>query len=149
MNLTKQIEKDLIEALKSKNEHMAETLRMLKATIHNFQIAQKKEEISDEDFFSLTQKEIKSRKESIEFYKKGRRPELAEKEKKEIEILQKYLPVQLSEEEIRAIVKTAMQKTNAQSIQDMGKVMGVIMTQTRGKTDGSRVSQIVKEELTS
>lgn len=146
MSLKEQIEQDLVEAMKSKNETQVSTLRMLKSAIHNSEI-QKKQELKDEDILAVIQSQIKSRQDSIALYEQGDRQELADKEKTEIEILKKYLPEQMGEEEIRDIVKKAITDTSAADIQDMGKVMGALMPQVKDKADGSLVSKIVKEEL--
>ena len=91
--------------------------------------------------------EIKKSREAIELYEKGGRPELAEKEKKEMEVLQKYLPEQFSEEEIRALVKEAVSKTGAKEMKDMGKVMAELMLKVKGKADAGLISKIVKNSL--
>lgn len=144
--LTEKIEKDLIEAMKAHNETNVSVLRMLKSAIKNQEI-QKQTELKDEDVMSVIQSQIKQRQDSIALYEQGQRTELAEKEKTEIGILIKYLPEQMSEEKIREIVKKAVIDSGASSIQEMGKVMGVLMPQVKGKADGSLVSKIVKEEL--
>jgi len=92
-------------------------------------------------------REAKKRKESITMFQQGNRPELANKETKELEILQTYLPAQMNEEEINTLVKEAISQTGASSIQDMGKVMGALMPKVKGKADGGVVSKMVKEEL--
>jgi len=151
--LLEQIDKDLIEALKAKDETKVSTIRMFKSTIHNWQIAKRakehaiEKEPQDADILAVIQKEIKSRKDSIEMYEKGGRGELAEKEQKEIVILSKYLPEQASPEEIRAKAKEIIAQTGASSIQDMGKVMGPLIDEFKGKADGATISSIVKEEL--
>ena len=144
--LKETIEQDLIEAMKSHTENVVSVLRMLKSAIHNAEI-QKQKELADEDISGVIQSQIKQRNDSVDLYEKGNRQELAQKEKTEIEILKKYLPEQMDETQIREIVKKAISDTNAASIQDMGKVMGAIMPQVKGKADGSLVSKIVKEEL--
>ncbi|MBM2821180.1 MAG: hypothetical protein HW405_940 [Candidatus Berkelbacteria bacterium] len=146
MRLTQQIDVDLGESMKSKDELKTSVLRMLKSALKNWQIANKKEP-QDADILQVIQKEIKSRKDSIAMYKQGGREELAEKEKSEVEILQNYLPEQLSEDEIREKIKEVISSTGATGPQDMGKVMGPIMAEFKGKADGTTVSQIVKEEL--
>lgn len=146
MTLIQQIDQDLISAVKSKNEATISTLRLLKSAIHNWQIAEQKEP-QDADILQVAQKEIKSRRDAIEMYEKGGREELAKKEQQEIGILSKYLPEQASDEEIRVKVKEIIEKTGASSIQDMGKVMGPLMNQFKGKADGATISNIVKEEL--
>ena len=91
--------------------------------------------------------EAKKRKEAISEYEKGGREDLLEKEKAELEVLEKYLPEQLSEEEIKKIAKEIIEKVEAKSIKDMGKVMAEMMTRVKGKADGSVVNKIVKELL--
>lgn len=147
MNLKEKIEKDFIEAYKSKNEEKTSVLRMAKSAIKNKEI-EMGENLSDSDIESLIAKEIKQRRDSIEEYKKGNRPELAEKEEKEISILSPYLPKQMSKEEVARIVEDSITKLNASNIQDMGKVMGMVMPEVKGKADGSIVSELVKNKLT-
>lgn len=145
--LINQIDQDLIEAMKEKDESRTSVLRMLKSALHNWQIANKKEP-TDADVLTVIQKEIKSRKDSVELFKQGNRVELASKEEGEIGLLEKYLPEQASEAKIRLKVQEIIKNINANSIQDMGKVMGPVMAEFKGKADGSLVSQIVKKELT-
>lgn len=144
--LKEQIEKDLVDAMKVKDEEILSVLRMLKSAIKNKEIEAKKE-LEDADIVSVIQNQIKTRRDSIEMYRKGGREELAQKEEKEIEILQKYLPEQMTKEQIREIVKKAITETRASQIQDMGKVIGKIMPELKGKADSSLISKIVKEEL--
>jgi hypothetical protein len=144
--LSEQINNDINSAMKSKEEDKLSVLRMLKAAIKNGEIQQKKE-FEDNDILGVIQSQIKSRRDSIDMYKKGGRVELAEKEEKEIAILSAYLPEQMSEDEIRGVVKNAISKTDASQISDMGKVMGVVMPEVKGKADGATISKIVKEEL--
>jgi len=146
MSLNEQIENDLIEAIKEKDENAVSTLRMLKSALHNKEIEIKKE-LEDTDIIAVVQSQIKSRNDSIKMYEQGGRQELAEKEKKEIDILKKYLPEQMSEEEIKNIVDKTISDTGASSMADMGKVMGTLMPQLKGKADPSLVSQIVKDSL--
>ena len=146
MSLIEKIDADIIEAMKAKNELVVSVLRMFKSSLTNYRIATKKE-LTDEDVATVLQKEVKTRKESAEVYKKGNRPELATKEEKEVEILSGYLPEQASEEKIRTKAKEIIAATDASSIADMGKVMGQLMSEFKGKADGTLVSSIVKEEL--
>jgi uncharacterized protein YqeY len=141
-----QIEKDLVETMKAKDEAKTSVLRMLKSAIHNWQIASQRQP-QEADVLQIIQKEIKSRNDSITMYQKGGREDLAQKEKNEIEILKKYLPEQASEEVIREKVKAKITEVKASGIQDMGKVMGPIMAELKGRADGATVSRIVKEEL--
>lgn len=144
--LQEQIEQDIIEAMKAKDEAKLSTLRMLKSAIKNSEI-QKQVELKDEDILGVIQGQIKQRNDSVAMYEQGGRQELADKEKTEIEILKKYLPEQMGEAEIREIVAKAIADTGATGIADMGRVMGAIMPAVKGKADGSLVSSIVKEEL--
>jgi len=146
MTLLQQIDQDLTEAMKTKNETKLSTLRMLKSAIHNWQIAEQKTP-QDLDLESVIQKEIKSRKDSTLMYREGGREELAQKEEAEINILQVYLPLEMPEEDIRTKVKEQIAKVGASDIQDMGKVMGPLMAELKGKARGATVSRIVKEEL--
>lgn len=146
MTLKEQIESDLIEAMKSKNDTKVSTLRMLKSAIKNAEIAKMKE-LEDTDIIGTIQGQIKQRRDSITLYEQGNRQELADKEKAEIEILTKYLPEQMSEDEVRSIIVKAITETGASGMADLGKVMGKIMPEVKGKADGSMVSNIVKEEL--
>ncbi|MDO8686767.1 MAG: GatB/YqeY domain-containing protein [Candidatus Berkelbacteria bacterium] len=144
--LKEQIEQNLIDAMKSHDDNTVSVLRMLKSAVKNGEI-QKQKEFDDSDTTGVIQSQIKSRRDSIDLYKKGNRPELAEKEQAEIDILVKYLPEQMDENAVREIVKKAIADTGASSIQDMGKVMGKLMPEVKGQADGSMVSNIVKEEL--
>lgn len=148
MNLKEKIEHDLIDSMKAHDENKLSVLRMLKSAIKNIEIAKQKD-LEEADVLQVIQSQIKSRRDSIDLYNKGGRPELAEKEESEIKILIEYLPEQLGEEEIKAIVAKAVTELGAAGMQDMGKVMGKIMPEVRGKADSTLVSQIVKESLTT
>jgi len=146
MSLIEQIERDYVEAMKSKNESKVSVLRMLKSAIQNSKI-QLQKELADDDVIKTVQSQIKQRKDSIATYENGGRAELADKEKAEIEILSVYMPEQLSDEELTAIVKSAIDETGATSAADMGKVMGKVMPQVAGRADGGQISTKVKELL--
>ncbi len=133
--------------MKSKDEVTTGTIRLLKAAILRFETAGEKKIATDEDIIQMAGKEIKQRKDSIEQFEKGGRTELAEKEKLEMAVLEKYLPAQLSEEEVRAIVKEVIAATGATGKSDLGKVMGALMPRTKGKADGGMVNKIVQELL--
>ena len=146
--MKERIQNDIKEALKAGEEIKVGTLRMVLAFFINKE-KEKGEAISDEEAMNVLQTEAKKRRESIEAFEKGGRPELAEKEKEELEILKTYLPEQLSAKEIQDFVTQAIEKTGATSMQDIGKVMGALMPQVKGKADGNLVSKIVKEKLTA
>lgn len=144
--IKEKIDQDLILSMKAKDEIKLSVLRMLKSAIKNIEIAKKKD-LDETDILGVIQSQIKSRRDSAELYEKGDRVELAQKEETEINILSEYLPVQMEETAIREIITQAISETDATSIQDMGKVMGKIIPETKGKADPSLVSRIVKEEL--
>jgi len=147
MGLKEQIPQDLKNALRSKNTLELSVLRMLQAALKNKEIDNKKEELTDEVVISVVGSEIKKRRDAVREFEKVNRPDAAEQEKAEIEILMKYMPQQMSEDEIRAAVKSAIDQAQAQSMKDIGKVMKVLMPTVKGKTDGQAVNKIVKEEL--
>ena len=145
MSLKDKIQEDIKVSLKAGDQVRSLTLRMLLSAMVNKEKEGKK--VTEEQFLDVVSSEAKKRREAREAFLKGERPELAEKEEAELEVLLLYLPEQLTEEEIRALVKEAVQKTGAKSVKDMGKVMGELASQTKGKADGALVSKIVKEFL--
>lgn len=147
MGLKEQIPEDLKNALRNKNALELSVLRMLQSALKNKEIDKRKEELTDEDVIGVVGAEIKKRRDAAREFEKVNRPDAAEQEKAEIEILMKYMPEQMGEDEIRAAVKNAVQETQAESMKDIGKVMKVLMPQVKGKADGSVVNKIVKEEL--
>lgn len=149
MNLRQQIDKDFIEALKTKNEEMTSVLRMLKSAIKNKEIELRVAEgnLSDEKILEIIQKEIKQRRDAMADYTRGQRGDLAQKEKREMALLQKYLPEQLSEAEITSLAQAIIQKLGADKLQDMGMVMGKLVPQLQGRADGAIAAQIVKRLL--
>ncbi|MCZ6556110.1 MAG: GatB/YqeY domain-containing protein [Candidatus Dadabacteria bacterium] len=147
MGLRELIPEDLKNALRNKNTFELSVLRMLQAALINKEIDKRKEALTDEDVISVVGTEIKKRRDAAREFEKVNRPDAADQEKAEIEILMKYMPQQMSEDEIRDAVKKAVEDTQAESMQDIGKVMKVLMPQVKGKADGSIVNKIVKEEL--
>ncbi len=160
-NLKQQIQSDLKEAMKAKDAFLLSVLRMVSTAIRNKEIEKRTKlakseptdkldelsQLSDEEMIAALSTEVKRRKDAASEYEAGGRPELAEKEKKEAELLMKYLPEQMSEEEIRKLVAEAVKNSGATSIKEIGKVMGLLMPQVKGKADGALVNKIVKEEL--
>lgn len=108
---------------------------------------EKDSQLTDEEILDVISSEAKKRREAAEGFEKGGRTESAEKEKKELDILLKYMPAQMSEEEIRNLVKESVEKVGAKEIKDMGKVMAELMPKTKGRADSSLVSRLVKESL--
>ena len=139
---------DLVSAMKSKDKETLSVLRMVKGAIQLEEI-NKKQELNDEDVITVLSKQIKTRKESITEFEKAGRTDLVEQTGKEIEILNKYMPEQLSEEEITKIIDDAFNEVNPTSQSDMGKIMKVVTPKLKGKSDMGLVSKIIKERLTS
>jgi uncharacterized protein len=146
MNLKEKFTADLKESMKAKDEVKVSTIRFLMSAIHNVEI-EKDGELGEEDIVSVIQKQVKQRKESIEGFEKGNRPELVKKEKQEMQILQEYLPEQISSTVIKNMVDKAIKDTSSSGQQDIGKVMGALSQQLKGKADMSTVSSIVKKKL--
>ena len=155
---------DLNEAIKAKDETKSLVLRAVIASIQNKEKEKRYAEskknpnaseadlekssfLSEEELIDVFASEAKKRRESIVEFEKGKRNDLVQKEKKELEILQTYLPEQMPEEELKKIVKEAISKTGAQTMKDMGKVMAELMPKVKGRADGGLISKIVKESL--
>ena len=147
MSLKKQIEDNLNEALKAKDKKTYPTLRLIVSAIKDAEIAGRskgQKDIKDSDIIALLKKMIKQRNESCEVYKKAGRPELLESENREIEVINKFLPNQLSEEETKKICEETIKSVNATSMKDMGKIMGVLKSKHADSLDFSKVSSILK-----
>jgi len=145
--LKEQIEKDFIVAFKSKDEIVSSTLKMLKSSIKNKEIELIKE-LDDELIIKLIMSEIKKRKDSATQFEQGGRTDLAEKEKSEILILEKYLPEMISDDEIKKIICAIIEESKIEKIPtNFGVVMKLSMEKLSGKADGTKVSQILKEIL--
>tara|TARA_Y100000591_G_C21729663_1_gene643337 strand:- start:605 stop:1063 length:459 start_codon:yes stop_codon:yes gene_type:complete len=150
MSLKKKIEDKLNEALKAKEKNIYPTLRLIVSGIKDTEIAGRskgQKEIKDSDIISLLKKMIKQRNESCEVYKKAGRNELLESEKKEIEIINTFLPKQLSEEETKKICQDTIKSIGASSMKDMGKIMGNLKSKYADTLDFSKVSSILKQLL--
>ncbi|MBI1866661.1 MAG: GatB/YqeY domain-containing protein [Candidatus Staskawiczbacteria bacterium] len=164
MEIKQQIQDNAKEFLKSGDNVASDALRMVLAAIiskekeKRYKVSKdkpdlkeenliKESELTNDEVINTLSSEIKKRKDAIVLYEKGNRPELADKEKREIEILQKYLPEQLSEVELKKIIEESINKTGAKEMKDMGKVMADLMPKVKGKADSSEISKIVKEIL--
>lgn len=149
MSLKEKIAQDLKNAMKSGDSFKRDTLRLLDSAIKNAEIEKKKREegLGDEEVLEVISRAAKQHNDSIEQFEKGGRPELAEKEKSELEILKAYLPAQLSEDDIRQVVKEIIAGAGEVKLQDMGRIMGQAMGRMKGKADGNVVKKIVGEEL--
>ncbi len=162
MALQEKINEELKRALIEKDELIVSVLRMLNSAIHNKEIEkrtklsktekdikklEKLSKLTEEEILEVASSEAKKRKDSIVEFKKGNRNDLVEKEEKELEILKKYLPEQMSEEQIKEEVKTVIKEVGAMGPRDTGRVMAVLMPKLKGKAEGGIVSKIVGELL--
>lgn len=148
MSLAEQINKDFKEAMRAKDELRLSCLRMLKTAIKNKQV-EKQRELKDEEIQSVIASLVRKSKEAVEEFTKGGRQDLAEKEAREVEVFSRYLPEQLTEDEIVSVLRDIISEINATSPKDMGRVMKAAMTKLAGKADGRVVSGIAKRLLDS
>ena len=147
MSLKKQIDEKLSNALKAKDKNTYPTLRLIVSAIKDAEIAGRskgQKELSDTDITAILKKMIKQRNESCEVYKRAERNELLENEMKEINVINTFLPKQLSEEETKKICEEAIESVGASSMKDMGKIMGVLKSKHPDTLDFSKVSEIIK-----
>jgi len=162
MSLKEKIQANIKKAMQDKDALKVSVLRMVMANVLNKEkekrakLSKAGEEenkldelskLTDKEFIEVVSSEAKKRKDSIEQYQKGNREDLAEQEKKELDILTEYLPEQMSEEEIKKIIKQKIEELGASTPQETGRVMGAIIPQLKGKADGNLISKIVQEEL--
>jgi uncharacterized protein len=150
MSLKDKLTADMKSAMKEKEagKLRLSVIRMVRANIKYAEIEQKTE-LTDEQVLDVLAKEVKMRRDSIEEFTKGNRPELVENLEREIEVLMHYLPKQLSEEEIRTLAQAAVTQSGASTAKEMGKVMAILMPSVKGKADGKLVNTIVRELLQS
>ena len=146
MDSVKKLDAEIITAMKEKDTVKLNTLRGVKAAMKMQNIDAKKE-INDELLIDVVTKEIKTRKESIKDFEKGNRQDLIDKTQAEINILEEYLPEQLSDEEIIAIIDKVFEEVKPSSIKDMGSVMGKVTPLVKGKADMGKVSGLIREKL--
>lgn len=145
--LIEKINEDLKKALKEKENLTLLVLRGVNSAIHNKEIEKRGEKLSDEEIIEILMSEVKKRKEAIEEFTKGRRNDLVEKEQKELNILKKYLPEQMSKKEIKEEAQKIIEKLDAVGPEDTGKVMGALMPNLKGRAEGKLVSKIVSDLL--
>ncbi len=144
--LTTRITDDVKAAMRSKDKARLGVLRLITAAIKQIEVDQRIT-LDDDQVISVLEKMLKQRKDSIEQFSKAGRDELVAQEASEIEIIQQYLPEQLSENEIKALIDEAISATNAASMKDMGKVMGILKPKLAGRADMGMVSRIIKDQL--
>ncbi len=146
MSLKEQILADMKTAMREKNASQLESIRMLRAAIQRKEVDDQVE-LGDDDVLAILQKQIKQSQDAITQFKQGERPDLADKEQVHVDNLKVYLPEQLSDEEVMAAVTAAISQTGAESMKDMGKVMGILKGQLQGKADMGKVSGLIKAQL--
>jgi|SRR3989344_398032 len=151
MNLRKTIAEDITRSLRAKDERRLVTLRMLSSAIHNREIEKRGTgeagEITEEDVLGVLRSDAKKRRDAIAEFEKGGRPDLVEKEKQELVILEAYLPAQLDDAAIAATVRSVVAEFGGASTKDFGRVMGEVMKRLKGQASGDRVSSAVREIL--
>ncbi len=146
MSLQERLLEDLRDAMRQKDELRRTTLRMIRAAVQNEEIALQKQ-LDDAGVLKILATQVRQHQESITDFQRGNRLDLVEKEEAELAIIRQYMPQQLSQEEITQMARDIIAKVGARGPSDMGKVMGQLMPQLRGKADGSQVSQVVAQLL--
>ncbi len=144
--LLDRIKSDLVTSMKSKDTFSLNVIRMVKASIQ-MEAINKKRDLTDEEIISVIEKQIKMRKDAIIEFEKGNRADLVEQNTREIELLQKYMPEQLSDEEVNSIIDEAFKLIKPTSGKDMGLIMKEVTPKLKGRTDMSKVSAIIREKL--
>ncbi|KIL41705.1 aspartyl-tRNA amidotransferase [Gordoniibacillus kamchatkensis] len=146
MSLSERLNEDMKQAMKTQDKFKLSVIRMVRAAIKNIEIDTKRT-LDDNEVLDVLGREIKQRKDSLQEFEKAGRDDLAETVKAEIAVLNEYMPQQLTEEEVKAIVQQTIQETGASSKADMGKVMGALMPKVKGRADGKLVNQLVQQLL--
>lgn len=147
MSLHEQLGADIKAAMIARDADRLGTLRLLKSALGYVAIEKKTDFLTDADFLAVVQKEVKKRRDSIEQFQNGGRPELAEKEKVELAFLEQYLPQPLSAEELEALVKECIAETGATSKKEMGQVIRAVQAKAEGRADGKAISQVAGKLL--
>lgn len=146
MSIKEQIMNDLKRYMKEKNAVALNAIRLLRSEIKNVEI-EKRRELNDEEVIQIVSSSIKKRKESIEMYKKGSRQDLVDKEMEEISIIEKYLPIQLSDDEIRKIILETIDEQSDENKKNFGVIMKTVIGKIKNRAEGSKVNRLVKEIL--
>jgi len=148
MSLKSQLESDMKDAMRARENETRDAIRYVLSAVKNAEI-DKKGELSEEEELKLIRSQVKQRMDSIEQFRAGGREDLAAKEESQVRILEKYLPQQMSDEELEAFVRQGIEETGAEGPKDMGKVMGTLNKKTDGRVDGKRLSTAVRNALGS
>jgi len=146
MTLQERIESAMRDGMRARDERRTQTLRMAMAAVHNRQIELGRA-LTDEDYIEVLGRQLKQRRESVEAYRAGGREAMADNEEAEAAILGEFMPERLTEDEVERIVRDAIAETGAASPADLGKVMGRVVPQTKGRADGKAISELVKRLL--
>jgi len=149
MGLKEELTEDLKQAMRQGDERRKSTIRLVRAAIANAEIERGRRELNDDEVLAIIAREVKRRREAIEEFAKGGRQDLVDREQAELDILLEYLPRQMTKEEIEAAAHRVIEEVGATSLAQMGKVMGRLMPQVKGRADGKVVSQVVREILAS
>lgn len=148
MDVREEVASEMVTAAKAKDREALSALRMIKAALHNKEI-DLRGELTGEDVLQVLSSMVKQRRDSIEQFKKGGRADLVEKEERELAIIQRFMPAQLSQKDIAREIEEAIVEAEASSIRDMGKVMKILMPKLTGKADGKAISEMVRKTLSS
>ena len=146
MTLKEKLLSDMKEAMKSKDSLKLGTIRSVIAAVKNQEIDLRKD-LDEEDVLTIVSREVKKRKEAASLYKKGKRPELEDKEIQEMKILQTYLPEQISEEDLRQRIQEVIEETGAEGMKDFGKIMKTLVPEFKGKADNALIKELASEFL--
>lgn len=146
MSLLETLNNDMKTAMKAKDKETLSVVRMLKSAVMNEQI-NLGHDLSEDEEIAVLSRELKQRKDSVAEFKKADRDDLVQSTSDEIKVVEKYLPAQLSEEEVQTIIKETVDQLGANSMADFGKVMGAVMPKLKGQADGKLVNQTVKKLL--
>jgi len=147
LSLLERLNEDMKQAMKNKEKEKLSVIRMLKAAMQNEAIKLGRQTLSEEEELTVLSREVKQRKDSLHEFQKANRDDLAEKVQNELAFVDIYMPEQLTDEEVEALVKQAISESGASSKVDMGKVMGILMPKVKGKADGTLVSKLVQRHL--
>jgi uncharacterized protein len=142
------IQSQIQDAMKAHDDLRVSTLKLLSSALSYEKIA-KMHDLSEEEEIAVVQKEVKKRKDAVELYRKGDAEEKAVKEEAEIQILKEFLPEEMTDNELTGLVEAAIAETGAKEMRDMGRVIVLVKEKTQGRADGARISQLVKNKLTS
>lgn len=146
MSLTERLNEDMKQAMKDKDKVRLSVIRMVRTAIKNAEI-DSKTTLSDDEVIAVLNRELKQRRDSLQAFESAGRQDLVDEVNREIPVLMDYLPAQMSEDEVRAIVKEIIAETGAAGKKDMGKVMSALMPKVKGRADGKLVNQVVQQEL--